>query len=404
MAWKENEMKTGKVRLSIFFSVFVAMVGLMIIAPVMPPLIRELGLSETHSGLIISLGSVAMAVMGPIWGNWSDIKGRKHVIMIGFLGMFMSYVLFTAVMYVGLKQLISGSLLVILLIIARTLIGLFIPAVPSSAQAYMADVTDEQGRSSGMALIGAANGLGLVFGPAIAGAFALIGLIWPLYIGALLPLIAFFVVLLLIPAQKPAIQPKLPKVSPFQKDVGLYLFAGLATMFSIVSLQVVGGFYFQDQLSLTTQETARMVSFGLMLSGVAMIITQGLQMKKVKWQPKTLILVGSLLLIISMVLFLFAISLIGFYLAFFLFGIGAGLMMPGFMAGASLAVNREQQGGVAGLVASVQGIAAVIAPILSTTLYQLDKHLPFAFVTAFVLLMAITLLAVKSSQVKAQKE
>lgn len=385
-----------RVRFSIFFSVFVAMVGLMIIAPVMPPLIRELGLSETHSGLIISLGSVAMAVMAPVWGRWSDIKGRKPVILIGFLGMFVSYVLFTATMYAGLTKLISGGLLVVLLIAARGLVGLFIPAVPSSAQAYMADVTDEKGRSAGMALIGAANGMGLVLGPAIAGAFALIGLIWPLYIGALLPLVAIVVVLLLIPAQKPVIQEKSPKVSPFQKGLRLYLFAGLATMLSIVTLQVVGGFYFQDQLSLTTKETARMVSMGLMLSGVAMIVTQGIQMKRTKWQPRYLILVGSVLLIISMALFLFVISSIGFYASFFVFGVGAGLMMPGFMAGASLAVAREQQGGVAGLVASVQGISAVIAPILSTTLYRLDKHLPFVVVAAFVLLMAITLLSVKN--------
>ncbi|RST59231.1 MFS transporter [Siminovitchia terrae] len=385
-----------RVRFSIFFSVFVAMVGLMIIAPVMPPLIRELGLSETHSGLIISLGSVAMAVMAPVWGRWSDIKGRKPVILIGFIGMFVSYVLFTATMYAGLTKLISGGLLVILLIIARSMVGLFIPAVPSSAQAYMADVTDEKGRSAGMALIGAANGMGLVLGPAIAGGFALIGLIWPLYIGAMLPLVAFIVVLLLIPAQKPVIQEKPPRVNPLQKELRLYLFAGLATMLSIVTLQVVGGFYFQDQLSLTTKETARMVSMGLMLSGVAMIVTQGIQMKKTKWEPKPLILVGSLLLIISMLLFLFIISPIGFYVAFAFFGIGAGLMMPGFMAGSSLAVAREQQGGVSGLVAAVQGISAMIAPILSTTLYQVDKHLPFVVVAAIVLLMAITLLSVKN--------
>ncbi|MGG3837675.1 MFS transporter [Paenibacillus thiaminolyticus] len=381
-----------RVRFSIFFSVFVAMVGLMIIAPVMPPLIRELGLSETHSGLIISLGSVAMAVMAPVWGRWSDVRGRKPVILIGFLGMFISYVLFTATMYAGLSGLISGGLLVALLIVARGLVGLFIPAVPSAAQAYMADITDEQGRSAGMALIGAANGMGLVLGPAIAGAFALIGLIWPLYIGALLPLIAIVVALMLIPAHKAKIQTKPPKVNPFQPGLRLYLFAGLATMLSIVTLQVVGGFYFQDQLSMTTQETARMLSMGLMVSGVAMIVTQGLQMKKPKWQPKPLILVGSALLIVSMLLFLFVIGLVSFYAAFFLFGVGAGLMMPGFMSGSSLAVAPEQQGGVAGLVGSVSGISAVIAPIVSTSLYKLDKHLPFAAVAALVLLMAITLL------------
>ncbi|MGV3137853.1 MFS transporter [Brevibacillus agri] len=391
----------GRVRVSIFFSVFVAMVGLMIIAPVMPPLIRELGLSETHSGLIISLGSVAMAVMAPVWGRWSDTKGRKPVILIGFLGMFVSYVLFTLTMYAGLANLIGGSLLVTLLIVARGMVGMFIPAVPSSAQAYMADVTDEKGRASGMALIGAANGMGLVMGPAIAGVFALIGLIWPLYIGALLPLIAFAVVLLLIPPHKPIVTEKAPKLNPFQKGLRLYLFAGLATMMSIVTLQVVGGFYFQDQLSLTTTETARMLSFGMMLSGIAMIFTQGVQMKNPKWQPRSLILVGSLLVIAGTSLFLFVTHAVGFYIAFFLFGVGTGLMMPGFMAGASLAVSREQQGGVAGLVGAVQGVSAVIAPILSTSLYQLEKHLPFGVVSVVVLVMAITMLVTKAKSAPA---
>ncbi|MXO81515.1 MFS transporter, partial [Paenibacillus sp. OT2-17] len=74
----------NRIKGSIFFSVFVAMLGLMLIAPIMPPLIRELGLRESHSGLIISLGSITMALMAPIWGNLSDAKGRKPVILLGF--------------------------------------------------------------------------------------------------------------------------------------------------------------------------------------------------------------------------------------------------------------------------------------------------------------------------------
>ncbi|WP_339265672.1 MFS transporter [Paenibacillus sp. FSL K6-1330] len=385
----------ARIRIGMFFSVFVAMVGLMIIAPVMPPLIRELGLSETHSGLIISLGSIAMAVMGPVWGNLSDSKGRKPVIVFGFIGMFVSYMLFTAVMYLGLHDRISGALLILLLIVTRAMVGFFIPAVPSSAQAYIADVTDEKGRSAGMALLGSANGLGLVLGPAIAGGFALISLIAPLYAGALLPVIAVVAVLYLVPATKPVIQQKAPRVNPFQKGVCLYLFAGLATMLGIITVQVIGGFYYQDQLDLTTQETARMISLSLMISGVAMIVTQGLQMKKLKWPPKAMILIGAVLLMASMLLLLFTGSLISYFIAFFLFGVGTGLMMPGFMAGASLAVSREQQGGVAGLVSAVQGIAAMISPILSTPLYRVDKHIPFALIGIIVLLMALVVLGTR---------
>ncbi|KAF6563717.1 MFS transporter [Paenibacillus sp. EKM202P] len=385
----------NRIKGSIFFSVFVAMLGLMLIAPIMPPLIRELGLRESHSGIIISLGSITMALMAPVWGNLSDAKGRKPVILLGFIGMCVSCLLFTLTLFAGLKGWLSGGLLLVLLIVTRGLIGGFIPAVLSSSQAYMGDVTKGEERGSGMAIISAANGLGLVFGPAIAGAFTLIGLLWPLYFGIVIAAVAFVVSLLAIPAAQPVIQQKPARINPLQPGLRMYLFAGLVTMISIVTIQVIGGFYFQDQLGLTSEETARVVSFGLMFSGAAMLIVQIIQMRWLKWQPKPMILLGSLFLIAGMALFLISASLVLYYAAFFMFGIGTGLLMPGFMAGASLSVSQEQQGGAAGLVAAIQGISAIIAPILTTTLYRVDKYIPFILIAVLVACMAIVMLGVK---------
>ncbi|QPK59123.1 MFS transporter [Paenibacillus polymyxa] len=385
----------NRIKGSIFFSVFVAMLGLMLIAPIMPPLIRELGLRESHSGIIISLGSITMALMAPVWGNLSDAKGRKPVILLGFIGMCVSCLLFTLTLFAGLKGWLSGGLLLVLLIVTRGLIGGFIPAVLSSSQAYMGDVTEGEERGSGMAIISAANGLGLVFGPAIAGAFTLIGLLWPLYFGIVIAAVAFVVSLLAIPAAQPVIQQKPARINPLQPGLRMYLFAGLVTMISIVTIQVIGGFYFQDQLGLTSEETARVVSFGLMFSGAAMLIVQIIQMKWLKWQPKPMILLGSLFLIAGMAFFLISASLVLYYAAFFMFGIGTGLLMPGFMAGASLSVSQEQQGGAAGLVAAIQGISAIIAPILTTTLYRVDKYIPFILIAVLVACMAIVMLGVK---------
>ncbi|WP_342426749.1 MFS transporter [Paenibacillus sp. FSL L8-0158] len=385
----------NRIKGSIFFSVFVAMLGLMLIAPIMPPLIRELGLRESHSGIIISLGSITMALMAPVWGNLSDAKGRKPVILLGFIGMCVSCLLFTLTLFGGLQGWLNGGLLLVLLIVTRGLIGGFIPAVLSSSQAYMGDVTEGEERGSGMAIISAANGLGLVFGPAIAGAFTLIGLLWPLYFGIVIAAVAFVVSLLAIPAAQPVIQQKPARINPLQPGLRMYLFAGLVTMISIVTIQVIGGFYFQDQLGLTSEETARVVSFGLMFSGAAMLIVQIIQMKWLKWQPKPMILLGSLFLIAGMALFLISASLVLYYSAFFMFGIGTGLLMPGFMAGASLSVSQEQQGGAAGLVAAIQGISAIIAPILTTTLYRVDKYIPFILIAVLVACMAIVMLGVK---------
>lgn len=94
-----------------------------------------------------------------------------------------------------------------------------------------------------------------------------------------------------------------------------------------------------------------------------------------------------------MLLFLLTAHLPFYYLAFFVFGLGSGFMMTGFMAGTSLSVQNEQQGGVAGLVAAMQGISAIIAPILSTTLYQVNHASPMALIAILTALLGAAMLA-----------
>ncbi|MBO0992962.1 hypothetical protein IPU53_08030 [Bacillus sp. SD088] len=89
-----------------------------------------------------------------------------------------------------------------------------------------------------------------------------------------------------------------------------------------------------------------------------------------------MILLGFLIFAGSTIIFLLTKELHFYYLAFFVFGLGTGLMMTGSMAGASLSVSKAKQGEVAGLVTAMQGVSAITAPILSTSLYQIDKHVP----------------------------
>ena len=63
-------------------------------------------------------------------------------------------------------------------------------------------------------------------------------------------------------------------------------------------------------------------------------------------------------------------------MSYALLGIGAGLLMPGYMAGASLAVPSDRQGAVAGLSAASQGIGFILGPVASTMLYEIDRSLP----------------------------
>lgn len=379
-----------RLRLIIFAGVAFSGLTMTVILPILAPLIRALGLSESQGGWMVSTGSIAMALMASWWGVRSDRVGRKPIILAGFLGLFLSYCVFTLVLWLGLKGLLAGTILFAALLGARSLVGVFLPAVPSSSQAYMADITTPAQRASGMALISAANGVGMVVGPALAGVLALYGLIWPMLLATLLPLIGYLVVRRHLPHVTPRAQPERPRLSPWTPGVRNWLAIALCTMLTIVTLQISAGFYFQDRLSLSGTATAGALATALSLVGIMLILTQTMQIKCLKWQPRRLAITGAPLMAVGLCILLLTQSLPTYYLAYAFLGVGAGMLFPAFMSGASLCVDRSHQGAVAGLVAATQGIGAIIAPIGSTMLYEQNPAWPFMVLVG---LMAVALLA-----------
>ncbi|MGG1267832.1 MFS transporter [Brevibacillus laterosporus] len=146
------------------------------------PLIREIGLDEMHAGWIISASALVLLLSAPIWGHQSDRFGRKPIMIIGLIGFTFSLVLFAWLAWIGLQGKIELTFLFILLLLSRTLFGLFFPAMTSSGQALMADLTPLNERAAGMAMIGAASGIGFLIGPAMGAALAGIHLLFLLII------------------------------------------------------------------------------------------------------------------------------------------------------------------------------------------------------------------------------
>ncbi len=157
--------------LIIFAIVFIDMVGFGILIPLLPyygktfmseihAIARFFGTKMTPEGLVIavlfSVYSFMQFVFSPIWGRLSDRFGRKPILLLNLFGSVFAYILF------GL----AGSLWILFL--SRVLQGIF-GAKIATAQAYIADITTKENRAKGMGMVGAALGLGFVFGPAIAG-------------------------------------------------------------------------------------------------------------------------------------------------------------------------------------------------------------------------------------------
>jgi MFS family permease len=364
------------IKSTIFVSIALSVLASTIILPIIAPLIRELHLSVGEGGWMISIGSIATAVTAAAWGTASDRVGRKLIMLLGFAGLFASYVLYTATIWSGLVATLSGSTLFLLLAATRGLVGGFLPAASAGAQALMADHTRDDERSAGMAIIGAANGVGLVVGPALGGLLALYGLIWPLVLATVLCLVAFFVILVTVPAAPAGARAKVAAVNPFAPALLPWLLAGVLTMFAIVTMQISGSFYFQEKLGLSIAETGPKLAIALTLVGVALFATQILQVKVLQWPARRMILAGALFWVSGLLALLLTATIAAYFFSYALLGIGAGLLMPGYMAGASLAVPSDRQGGVAGLSAASQGIGFILGPVASTMLYEIDPSLP----------------------------
>lgn len=146
--------------LVIFLTVFIDLLGFGIVLPLLPLYADQFGTDPSgwQIGLLMASFSIMQFLFAPLWGSLSDRIGRRPVILVGLIGSVIFYTLFgIATIYESLTW----------LFITRIGAGIAGATVPT-AQAYIADTTDNQNRARGMALIGMAFGLGFTLGPLFA--------------------------------------------------------------------------------------------------------------------------------------------------------------------------------------------------------------------------------------------
>lgn len=144
---------------TVFFIVFVDLLGFGILIPIIPLYVRDFGASEFVVGLLVAAYSLFQFVGAPLLGKLSDERGRRPVLLVSLAGSTIAWTLF------GLAQALW------VLFLARIVAGLMGGNI-ATAQAYVADITDSDDRAKGLGLLGAAFGLGFVFGPALGGVFS----------------------------------------------------------------------------------------------------------------------------------------------------------------------------------------------------------------------------------------
>ena len=355
--------------LFILFTVLLDAMGIGLIVPVMPDLIREVnGGSIANAALWGGVLSTSFAVMqflfGPILGGLSDRFGRRPVLLLSLIVMAADY----------LVMAVAGS---IWLLLAGRLVGGVTAATQSTASAYMADISAPEAKAANFGLIGAAFGLGFVLGPLLGGLLAGYGTRAPFYAAAgLATLNAAFGWFVL----KETVTDRIRRPFSWTRANPLGTLKVLGKLPGIAPLLWV---YFLYQVACTAYPavwsyftTARFgwspatIGLSLALFGISMAVVQGGLIRVVLrfLGERGTVIYGH---IFDVVVFL----AIGFVtsgtLMLILTPIAAiaGVITPALQGIMSRAVADDQQGELQGALTSMMALATIVSPMLMTSVF-----------------------------------
>ena len=292
--------------------------------------------------------------------------------------------------------LVTGTLLFLLFVLLRGVcFGTAIAAVPPTAQAYIADVTpDQAARVKGMAGIGAVQGIAMVAGSVVGGVLSVFGLLTPLIAVPLLLGVGLALIVFRLRREPRHELIETPaRISPLDSRVWPFLLAGFGMFTALGFIQVITGFIVQDRLGLDAETTGLVTGGALLAAGLGMILAQGVIVPRSGWTPATLLRVGGIIALAGFALLVVDAGPLPLFAAILLIGLGLGIAMPGYTAGPTLLVSREEQGGLAGLIGATTGLTFVVAPTAGTALYGVWPPLPVIAGTAIMGLVTVFVLA-----------
>ena len=361
-------METKKAMPILFLMMFLVMVGFGIIIPVLPFLAEKVGGSPTELGLLMAVYSLMQLFFAPMWGRISDRIGRKPVMVIGIAGLALSFFISAT----------ADSLWV--LFVARVIGGILSSANMPTAMAYVADITTPEDRGKGMGIIGAAIGLGFIFGPAIGGVFSKTSLTFPFYIAGVVSLITLVLVLVLLkeslPLEKRA-QHSMRKESIWNAFKGplkvMFILQWIITL-SMAGLEATFAYFAAEKADIGTLQ----LGYIFMIMGFGSAIVQGGLMGPMikKMGEGTVIRLGIVVSAIGFFLILFSTNFWTAAVFLTIFGLGNGMIRPGISSLLTKTSNTGH-GSVTGLLSSFDSFGRIAGPPLGGWLFSISIDLPY---------------------------
>ncbi|MFI5396691.1 MAG: MFS transporter [Candidatus Binatia bacterium] len=366
----------------IFLTVFVDLLGFGIVLPLLPYYAREFHASGMTAGALIAIYSAMQFVCAPLWGRWSDRIGRRPVLLVSLAGSTLSYLLFALAGGIGM------------LFISRIFAGIAGANIPV-AQAFIADSTSEKDRARGMGLIGAAFGLGFVFGPAVGGLLAHYGHAAPGLAATAICGLNFIAALWRLPeslapehrhltrGRHPVTQLREAFRRP-QLGALMFMFAAVVFSFSTVetTLSLLCAASFQMRASQIYWLFAYLgVMTALMQGGLLGRLSQRLDERR-------LVVIGASLLAVGIGATPYAAPISTLLLALGAVAFGQGITSPVLASLISKASGREGHGGVLGISQSLGSLARILGPLWGGLMFDYGGPTAPYITTAALMLIA----------------
>ena len=386
---------------------FIGTLGFSIVLPFLVFLVMKFGGNAVVYSLLAATYPAFQLIGAPILGRWSDIYGRKKVLLLSNVGTAIGWILFLVALVVPFEETFSitlisfGTIVVVVpllfIFFARAIDGITGGNI-SVANAYLSDISTDENRSKNFGKMAISSNLGFILGPALAGILAgtVYGEILPVLAALLLSLVTLFVIGFLlkesriksnpivIPEEgtirkvfaqecKDCYEPASPIKPKFRDVFKIKHISFLLVLYFLIFL----GFniYYASFPAHAASELKWSVTqlgiFYAVLSGI-MVFIQGPVLRKAlkKFSEEKLVILGSIILATNFVLF-FSNNIISVSLAVILFALGNGLMWPSFMSILSKRAGTVLQGAVQGVAGSVGGLASIIGLIAGGVLYDL---------------------------------
>ena len=341
-------------------------VGGGLIFPILPGLLKEVSPGGDISilyGVLLAVYAAMQFVFSPVLGALSDRYGRRPVLLISMAGVMVDYLLMALTPW--------GWVLVV----GRTIAGIT-SANMAVGTAYITDITPAAQRAQSFGLMGAMMGVGFIIGPALGG---LLGTWWlraPFAAAALLNGLNLLVALFILPESRrgsgeplswKALNPLAPLVWLWEFKSLLPL-VGVSVVFGLIAAVpgTIWVLYTADRFGWDTAS----IGVSLAIFGVVMAASQALLTGFFARHLGDLgtVILGAAFDVLAYLLMGFADQgWMGFAVTP-LFALG-GVAQPALQSLFTSKVSPDQQGELAGVLTSLQGLAGVVGPVLCTALY-----------------------------------